>query len=351
MADQQLPIILFCYPGSVYSRRVSWYLDLRRIPYTQSIQPPQLPRPLLKRTLHLNYRRIPVLAIGRSLLCDTRLILAKLERLFPPSAAHPSLLPSTDGGGAATLAALLEQWTTGPDVFFAAVGLIPATTPLLRDPAFVADRAELAGVDLAAAAASGAARPAARAHVERALGFVDAVVLAAGARDWVAGAEPSLADLQGVWVLDWLLCDPFMEGALGSPEEVGELEGRFPHAVGWVRRWRRWVVEEKGAWDAEREEPRAPVGEEEVVAKVFGEGSTFVDEVAAWDEAYARVLGLERGAVVEVAPTDYGSKHKDRGRLVGFGLDEVVIEVDVEERGCALRLHFPRTGFQVQKVE
>lgn len=147
------------------------YLDLRHIPYTTSIQPPQLPRPLLTDSLHLHYRRIPVLAIGPSLLCDTRLILAKLEALFPPpSAQHPSLLPATSPARetAAALARLLERWSTGPAVFFAAVGLMPPGFPLLRDPAFVRDRVELAGD-----AFGRADRAESRARVEAALGEVE----------------------------------------------------------------------------------------------------------------------------------------------------------------------------------
>ncbi|KAL1645798.1 hypothetical protein SLS58_003682 [Diplodia intermedia] len=130
MADKKLPpppppppITLFCYPGSVYSRRISWYLDLRRIPYSVSLQPPAPPRPLLSGALHLRYRRIPVVQIGgASLLCDTRLILAKLDRLFPGSERYPALLPMSgsfgeDDAAARGLAKVLEAWTVEGGLF------------------------------------------------------------------------------------------------------------------------------------------------------------------------------------------------------------------------------------------
>ena len=53
-----------------------------------------MPRPDLAR-LGIAYRRIPVLAIGRVVYLDSRLILQKLEALYPPSEAHPSLAAGT----------------------------------------------------------------------------------------------------------------------------------------------------------------------------------------------------------------------------------------------------------------
>lgn len=225
---------------------------------------------------------------------------------------------------------------------------MPPGFPLLRDPAFVRDRVELAGD-----AFGRADRAASRAQVEAALGEVEGGFLADG-RAWVVGGGggggggegPTLCDLQGVWVFDWLLGDAFFAGAV---DEAWGWERRFPRAVAWVRRWRE-VLGQRGVWDHEREGPRGAVGDEEVLGLVFGgEGEGGVEVV--WDGACAEAVGLERGQVVEVFPTDYGSKHRDRGRLVGLGVDEVVIEVDVEERGKALRVHFPRTGFRVRKVE
>lgn len=47
-----------------------------------------MPRPLLKETLGLSYRKIPILAIGREIYCDTSLIIEALEHYFPPPLAN-----------------------------------------------------------------------------------------------------------------------------------------------------------------------------------------------------------------------------------------------------------------------
>lgn len=59
-------------------------------------------------------------------------------------------------------------------------------------------------------------------------------------------------------------------------------------------------------------------------------------------------LGLEHGTEVEVFPTDSGTKHHDRGRLIGLNEDEVVLSVQTQ--GRELRFHYPRTGFRVKAV-
>ncbi|KAJ8119985.1 hypothetical protein ONZ43_g3191 [Nemania bipapillata] len=85
-----LPIVLYHYDLSPYGKRVVWYLHLRKIPYSQCIQPRIMPRPDVS-LLGVSYRRIPLLSIGRDVYLDTRLILQKLDALYPPSAAHPGI--------------------------------------------------------------------------------------------------------------------------------------------------------------------------------------------------------------------------------------------------------------------
>ena len=57
-----------------------------------------LPRPELADLLGLKYRRIPVLAIGRDVYCDSSLIASVLERRFPPSEGFGTLFPKRKGG-------------------------------------------------------------------------------------------------------------------------------------------------------------------------------------------------------------------------------------------------------------
>lgn len=98
-----------------------------------------MPRPDLT-ALGVAHRRIPIVAIGRDIYLDTRLILRKLENLF----ATPHLLSSSDPGERAH-AELLERWTIEGGVFARAGKLIPSEMPLLKDEKFRKDREEYSG--------------------------------------------------------------------------------------------------------------------------------------------------------------------------------------------------------------
>lgn len=95
-----------------------------------------MPRPDLAE-LGIKHRRIPVLAIGRDVYLDTRLILAKLEdthRSVPRLGASD---PQSKG-----VERLLASLTLDTDVFLAAMRLLPEDKlPLLKDPEFQKDRA------------------------------------------------------------------------------------------------------------------------------------------------------------------------------------------------------------------
>ena len=68
----------------------------------------------------VNYRRSPIMTIGRDVYVDSRLMIAKLEERFPPSAAHPGLSsPETQG-----VAALLRNFVVD-NMFVAAVRNFP----------------------------------------------------------------------------------------------------------------------------------------------------------------------------------------------------------------------------------
>lgn len=101
--------------------------------------------------LGVNYRRIPVLAIGRDIYLDTSLILSKLEAHFPyldstsTSSSNdftptPTLTPDQRA-----LSYLLARWTTSPGVSTAAAGCIPTNLPIFEDEKFIRDREEFMG--------------------------------------------------------------------------------------------------------------------------------------------------------------------------------------------------------------
>jgi hypothetical protein len=83
MPQQNHEIVLFNFPESVFGRRMARYLNLRKFKFSQIRVPPNMPRPILSERLGVNYRRIPLMAIGRDIYIDTRIMLRKLESLYP----------------------------------------------------------------------------------------------------------------------------------------------------------------------------------------------------------------------------------------------------------------------------
>ncbi|KAK3063106.1 hypothetical protein LTR53_019057, partial [Teratosphaeriaceae sp. CCFEE 6253] len=102
-----------------------------------------MPRPLLKDTFGLTYRKIPVLAIGRELYCDTSLILEALEHFFPASEGYATLYPrAADGRNyRPMIRGFASYWIDRP-YFRATCGLMPGS---VWRTSFGQDRAGLIG--------------------------------------------------------------------------------------------------------------------------------------------------------------------------------------------------------------
>jgi len=148
-----------------------------------------MPRPDLE-ALNVNYRRIPLLSIGKDIYLDTRLILRKLETLFPDGA-----LGGSDGEQRA-LQRLLERWTGDAGVFFRATQLLPSNLPNMKDPNFIKDRENFSGRPWRKEAME-RARPEAMVHMRDAYDLLETTLLADG-RDWVFKTDgPTLGDIEG----------------------------------------------------------------------------------------------------------------------------------------------------------
>lgn len=148
-----------------------------------------LPRPDLT-ALGVKYRRIPVMAIGRDIYTDSRLILEKLEARFPDGAIGASQPDQK------AVEKLLERWTVDGGVFLRAAQLIPPEMPLLNDPKFTKDREDLTGRSWDKSAIS-EMRPEALAQIRNDFEFLETGLLA-DERDWILKTEkPSLADIEG----------------------------------------------------------------------------------------------------------------------------------------------------------
>jgi glutathione S-transferase len=157
----------------------------------EKLQPPIMPRPDVE-AIGTQYRRIPVLSVGRDIYNDTRLILRKLEQLYP---SNPSISSSSLDQKA--IERLLEFWAIDDGLFMRASQLIPSDMPLLKDPKFIKDREDMSGRSWNKANVE-KMRPEALVDIKGAFEVLETTMLADG-RDWILGGEgPSLADIQGM---------------------------------------------------------------------------------------------------------------------------------------------------------
>lgn len=89
----------------------------------------------------MSYRRIPVVAIGNDVYCDTGLISNALERRFPSSAGYGTIFPPRKGGKADTgMIKAFAQSYPEKTLFPLAVALLPWQK---FPESFVKDRSEV----------------------------------------------------------------------------------------------------------------------------------------------------------------------------------------------------------------
>lgn len=287
-----------------------------------------MPRPDLA-AIDVNYRRIPIIAIGKDVYCDSRLIIQKLEQHFPNSQLTP---PSTADAG---VRKLFESWTIDGGVFWNSVKLMPfwTKTGLLDNKEFLDDREKLTGRRMTEENMR-QGRPDGITHLRQAFEMLETTFLA-DERKWILGTEePTIADIDAVWPFEWIIIDQHMKECLPK-ENISER--RFPKTFAYVKRF----MDEVNARKAEAPKPTRLDGPE---MKSRTESSTLQAEPARIisDDP----LQLREGDKVEVYASDYGFTHKDRGALIGLTINEVVIR-----NSKSLHLHFPRWNFHIEKIQ
>ena len=133
--------ILWLWAFSAWAAKVTAYLALRGIPHSRCEQPITQPRPHLA-ALGVQYRRIPLMSIGRDMYCDTLLILEKLEQMYPSDGKYKGI--SATNPTEKALEKLFEKWTDVV-VFKYAGACIPTDMDLMKDENFQKDREALWG--------------------------------------------------------------------------------------------------------------------------------------------------------------------------------------------------------------
>ncbi|THW39838.1 hypothetical protein D6D21_07114 [Aureobasidium pullulans] len=322
MAQNSEEIIFFHYRESIYSHKVLWYLKFAGVQYSECIQPPIMPRPDLA-ALGISYRRIPLLAIGRHVYCDSRLILQVLQEKYPLKNVPLS-------GSDKAVQRLLQDWNND-QIFWHATRCLPfERSAFASSPAFLADRSEAIGKPFSIEAMA-KERPESYSYI-RAL-FQELEEFLEDDRDWILGSdEPSLADIDAVYIAQWIVTNPLMDGML--PEILHEKH--FPKAWAWVHRFKQ------AAKDAESKAPMpTTLDGKEVYEKITSAPPT----PTHGDISETDPLNLRVGQTIEVYPTDWASNHVDRGELVSLATNEVCIR-----NAQGVLVHFPRWNFRIQAV-
>jgi glutathione S-transferase len=179
------PLILFDYPFSPYAQKVRLLCAAAGIPYKRCEQPMVLPRPTLLE-LHVTYRRIPVLAVGKDIYVETAKIIEILQQHF---------------GGLPTSPADRAYEAFADKIFWDGLACIPPET--LSD-GFVKDREPIFPVT--ARKDFSTLGPSGKSEFQANLDIIENDFLA-DASPFIGGSKPALADIHIIWVVRWILND------------------------------------------------------------------------------------------------------------------------------------------------
>lgn len=328
MATQEEPI-LFLWSFSAWAQKIVAYLALRGIPHTRCEQPITLPRPDLT-ALGVKYRRIPVMAIGRDIFCDTLIILEKLEQLYPSAGSGAKYKPiGARNGTEFALEKLFEKWTDVV-VFKEAAAIIPTDMDLMKNPQFQKDREELWGRKWSKEVQDGL-RPAALANLRANFDFLEAVL--SDGRQWILGGNgPMLADIHACWIFDWLLQIP------GSLDKEYFNKQNYPKTLAYRDRYNAAIAAAREKAD----KPAELVGKD-AVEKILKSG--FLEEKLSFEKDPS---GLIEGQQVDMYPIDTGFNYRDSGKLIGLTASEAVISSKSEQESKEIRIHYPRWNFAIE---
>ncbi|OCK80763.1 hypothetical protein K432DRAFT_296993 [Lepidopterella palustris CBS 459.81] len=328
-----------------------------------------MPRPLLRDTFGLTYRKIPVLAIGRDVYCDTSLIVEALERRFEEKEGYGTVYPRAGDGkrNRGIIRGFASYWTDRP-LFRVTTGLIP---PTVWRTSFGADRADLIGHALDPEKLARKI-PLNLSNLDLHLSLLEPQFhcgIHTGSPYIFSTPTPSLADISLYYQLTWAAdiaagrglynltgggtadadaantstTSSFLDRILSAP--------RYPALHRWRSSFSSYIASLPST-ETHVVNPTADTAWRDGIAAqqpLEGDELLLPTPAAALAELDA-ALGLRKGAGVSVAPDDTGRGDPTVGRLVGWGPEEVVVEPEEEGIVPGVRVHFPRLGFVVKSV-
>ena len=301
--------ILHHFEGSPFSEKVRAIFGAKRMAWRSVRVPLAMPKPDVT-ALTGGYRKTPTLQIGADIYCDTALIAQVIDELQP----DPPLVPA-----GAAMAPFVAAWADAT-LFWVAVmntqapearakifeGMTPSEIQHLRDDrvAFTAAVRRPTPTDAAAQYQS------ALRSFEQAL----------AGQPWLLGTQPSIADFS-VYHCVWFTARAGVADVLLAP---------YPA----VRAWYARIV-------ALGHGRREDITSSDAIAVCRG----------AKQHAPVRVeagLDFDAGDPVTVAAMDCGPETVS-GTLVGLTTLRVTVERR-DPRAGLVRVHFPRSGFQVHRA-
>ncbi|HIG40560.1 MAG: glutathione S-transferase family protein [bacterium] len=306
--------ILHHYPASPFSEKVRLLMAYKKQACRSVIIPVIMPKPGLM-PLTGGYRKTPVAQIGADIYCDTAIICRLIDRMFPDNSIYPAEFEASLGA--------MAHWT---DTFFFMVSVGMVFQPevmqnheLFSDPevaaAFVADRAELRKGSKDAPMEPGVVKPYWLMHMKR----LDEQL---ANHSFMFGDQPSIVDFS-TYHCCWFVY---------NNEVLRDGFKPFENVLAWRERMSAFGegdLIEMSALDAlEVAKNVEPVTQPKIAAM----GSD----------------GLASGDTVEIMPIDYGLQPTS-GELLVASLEELALLREDPQVG-KVAVHFPRLGFQVNKI-
>ncbi|TFL06042.1 hypothetical protein BDV98DRAFT_561091 [Pterulicium gracile] len=327
MTESQ-PVVFYCYDESPFAAKVANLLLLKNLPHKRVKVPRAPPRPELSQLLGVTYRRIPVLAIGRDLYCDSASIADAIERRFPPSTGYITLFPTRAGGGKADtgLVKAFVKFYSDTILF----GLAVIFLPWDKFPqAFLDDRSKLLGAPIKPAEME-ERRPAALSTLLSHQALVEEQLQ--DGRNWLFDTkEPGLGDVSVHFILNWIR-------GFGTARPLFDTAA-FPHTLSWLQRMDGFLKVRKTRGFAKFDNITG-----EAAANAISVLPEDTLEATTFDPEEGKRLGLVKDAAVAVVAIGGPGEVPTVGTLVGLTKQEFVIQT--HGTVASVNCHFPRLGYR-----
>lgn len=354
------PVVLFGYESSAFTWKVRLALRLKQIPYTFVTVESMMPRPKLRQAFNLTYRRIPVLAIGRDVYCDTSLICDALEHYYPEADGHPSLFPVTaDGRDHSSIMRGFAAYWVGAPFYRATCAVMPAD---IWRTSFGTDRGGLVGHKIDANKLEKKI-PEGMWKLDHHFSMFERFFHQPDSKLWLFSTDkPSLADLALYAQLWWcreISAGNLMENLTGGGTAdakhagIGSIfnEQRHPGLMKWFCNFEKYLAK---LASTETKDP-----DWSTVVRVLRAVPDISEELQLLptpNKAHSEVdvnAGLRKGTMVSIYPDETGRFDPTIGELLAASPEEFVIKPMALEKPAELdvRVHFPRLAFVARPVD